>query len=288
MKVGLVLEGGGMRGIYTSGVLDIFLENNIEVDGIIGVSAGVLFGVNYLSKQKGRAIRYNKKYASNKNYMRIYSLLKTGNIVNKDFAYYQVPFKEDKFDNDTYKKSKVPFYAVITNVKTGLAEYIKIKDVFKDMEVLRASSSMPMVSKMVEINNEYYLDGAVGDSIPFNKMMDLGYDKLIVVLTKYKGYKKKKMFSFIPKLFYRKYPSLVESIINRPDMYNKQMEELEKLERSGKLIVIRPSRKIDIKRIESNKDKLQEMYDLGVNDTKKEIKKIYKYINDNLGGNNYE
>ena len=127
MSIGLVLEGGAMRGMYTAGVLDIFLDNEIEVDGIIGVSAGVLFGVNYLSKQRGRVIRYNKKFIKDKRYMGMRSLLKTGNIVNKEFAYYEVPFKLDVFDQDTFEKSNTDFYATITNVETGKPEYVKIK-----------------------------------------------------------------------------------------------------------------------------------------------------------------
>lgn len=278
MKVGLVLEGGAMRGMYTCGVLDVFLDNNIKVDGIIGVSAGVLFGVNYLSNQKGRALRYNKKYAGYKKFMGLHSLITTGNIVNKDFAFYQVPLKEDIFDNDTYKKSKVPFYAVVTNVRNGEAEYIRVKDVFKDMEVLRASSAMPIVSRMVKIKDDYYLDGAIADSIPFNKMKSLGYDKLIVVLTKPIGYRKKKELSRLTKLYYRKYPKLVNAILNRYNMYNNQLDEVLNLEQNGDIIVLRPSKKVKINRIEKDKNKIQEMYDLGVNDAIENLDKIKKYL----------
>ena len=159
MRVGLVLEGGAMRGMYTSGVLDVFLDNNIEVDGIVAVSAGVLFGVNFLSKQRGRSLRYNKRFIKNNNYMGIKSLLTTGNIINKKFAFYEVPQKLDIFDQETYAKSKTNFYATITNVETGKPEYIKIKNVFEQMEVLRATSAMPFVSKIVELKNGKYLDG---------------------------------------------------------------------------------------------------------------------------------
>ena len=134
MNVGLVLEGGAMRGMYTAGVLDVFMEENINVDGIIGVSAGVLFGVNYLSGQKGRVIRYNKRFANDKRYMGLHSLIKTGNIINKEFSFYEVPYKLDKFEDETYKKSKIDFYATITNIETGKPEYIKIKSVFNQME----------------------------------------------------------------------------------------------------------------------------------------------------------
>ena len=154
MSIGLVLEGGAMRGMYTAGVLDVFLENKVKVDGIVAVSAGVLFGVNYLSNQKGRAIRYNKKFAKDKRYMGIRSLLKTGNIINKEFAFYEVPYKLDIFDQETYGKSNTDFYATVTDVETGKPEYIKIKNVFEQMEVLRATSAMPFVSKMVELDGK--------------------------------------------------------------------------------------------------------------------------------------
>lgn len=151
MSIGLVLEGGAMRGMYTAGVLDVFLDNQIEVDGIVGVSAGVLFGVNYLSKQRGRVIRYNKRFAKDKRYMGISSFIKTGNIINKEFAFYDVPYNLDVFDQETYGKSNTDFYATITNIETGKPEYVKIKNVFEQMEVLRATSAMPFVSKIVEI-----------------------------------------------------------------------------------------------------------------------------------------
>ena len=194
MKTCLVLEGGAMRGMYTSGVLDVFLKNNIEVDGIIGVSAGALFGINYCSKQIGRALRYNKKYINDKtvDYMGLKTLLKTGNIVNKEFAFDELPFKLDVFDEKTFQKSKTDFYATITNVKTGLPEYVKITNTKKQMEVFRATGAMPFVSQMVKINNELYLDGALGDSIPVEKAKELGYEKIIVVLTRTLDYKKKK------------------------------------------------------------------------------------------------
>jgi predicted patatin/cPLA2 family phospholipase len=146
VKVGLVLEGGAMRGLYTAGVLDAFMDYDVKVDGIMGVSAGALFGVNYPSKQRGRTLRYNKKYVNDKRYMGLGSLIKTGNIINKEFAYYEIPFKLDKFDEETFEKSGIDFYAVVTNVETGKAEYPLIKNCEKEIEMLRASSCMPIVS----------------------------------------------------------------------------------------------------------------------------------------------
>lgn len=278
MKVGLVLEGGAMRGMYTAGVLDIFLDNKIKVDGIIGVSAGVLFGVNYLSHQRGRVIRYNKKYAKDKRYMGISSLIKTGNIINRDFAYYEVPTKLDVFDQENYSKTNIPFYATVTNVETGEAEYIRVTDVFKQMELLRATSAMPIISRIVEIDNKKYLDGAIADSIPIDKMKSLGYDKLIVVLTKPLEYRKKKRGSSLIKFYYRKYPMFAKTMQNRYIKYNETIEKIIDLENKGDIFVIRPSREVKMSRIEKNPDKLQEMYDLGINDGKKIIKKLRKYI----------
>lgn len=280
MKVGLVLEGGAMRGMYTAGVLDIFLDHQIPIDGIIGVSAGVLFGVNYVSKQRGRALRYNIKYAGDKRYMGIHSLITTGNIVNKDFAYYEVPFKLDLFDQETFANSKTDFYATVTNVDSGKAEYIKITDVYKQMEVFRATSAMPFVSKIVSLDDKKYLDGGIADSIPVDKCHELGYDKIIVVLTRPLEYRKKKTNTLVPKLVYHKYPNFVEAINQRYQKYNQTVAKIAKLEKENKIFVIRPSRTVPIKRLEKDPERLQELYDLGVVDSKKRIDDLINYLND--------
>ena len=187
--VRLVLEGGSFRGLYTAGVLDIMMDNNIEIDEIVGVSAGALFGVNYFSKQKGRAIRYNKKYCGDKRYMSLRSLILTGNYINNKFAFHKVTKKLDPFDNDMFKKVNKPFYAVATNVETGKPEYLKIESPIDDLEILRATSAIPLVSRMIKIDNKKYLDGGVSDSIPVYYNKDK-YDKTIVVLTQPLNYKK--------------------------------------------------------------------------------------------------
>ena len=275
---GLVLEGGAMRGMYTAGVIDIFVDNNIKVEKVVGVSAGVLFGVNYLSGQRERALRYNKKYAGDKRYMGTHSLLTTGNIVNKDFAYYEVPMKLDIFDQTAYENSGMDFYATVTNMKTGQAEYIKIDNVFEQMEVLRATSAMPFVSKPVELENGKYLDGGLSDSIPIEKCKELGCDKIIVVLTRPLEYRKKPTNQLFPKLAYHKYPELVKTINNRFSNYNSTLEKITYLEDKKEIFVIRPSRTIDIKRIERDENKLQEMYDLGVEDCKNSLEGLQEYL----------
>lgn len=276
-KIGLVLEGGGMRGMYTAGVLDTFLENNIEVDGIVGVSAGALFGVNYLSKQKGRAIRYNKKYNRDKEYLGIVPFLKEGNIVSSDYAYRRVPHELDPFDNEVYKASNVPFYAGVTNVRTGRPEYIQVKDVFAQMDVLKASGSMPIVSRPVRIKGKLYLDGAVTDSIPYQWMFRQGYDKVVVVLTRDVNYRKKPFPVKLAKICLKKYPKIAHGMIHRHEMYNNSVRELKKLEKEGKVIVIRPSREIDISKLEKNPEKLQSVYNLGIRDCKRQIETIKQF-----------
>ena len=280
MKIGLLLEGGAMRCLYTAGVLDVFMENNIKIDGIVGVSAGALFGINYKSKQIGRLLRYNKKYAGNKECMGIYSFLTTGNIINEDFCFRRIVNELDPIDYETFKKSDVEFYAVVTNIETGKAEYIKINDL-KDrnsLEVLRASGSMPFLSKPVLVNNKKYLDVGIADSIPIDKIMSMGFDKVIIVLTRPIDYKKKKTNKTFPKIYYRKYPKFAEAINNRYKKYNEELEKVTELEKKGKILVIRPSKLVKIKRIEKDSDKLQEMYDLGRNDTLKLLNKIKDFL----------
>ena len=278
MKIGMVLEGGAMRGMYTAGIIDMLLEDEIKVDTIVGVSAGVLFGVNYLSKQKGRVIRYNKEYAKDPRYMGFKSLITTGNIINKEFAFYEVPFKLDIFDEEEFEKSDCELYATVTNIETGKPEYFKVNNVYSDMELLRATSAMPFVSKIVEWDGKRYLDGGISDSIPVDKCKELGCDKIIVVLTRPLEYRKKKANSFMTKIGYSKYPNLINTINNRYKNYNDILEKVIELEGKNEIFVLRPSKDLHIKRIEKDKEKLQAMYDLGVEDYRKNIEELRKYL----------
>ncbi|HHW7569661.1 TPA: patatin-like phospholipase family protein [Mannheimia haemolytica] len=278
MKVGLVLEGGGLRGIFTAGVLDVFLDEHIHIDGAIGVSAGALFGVNLPSKQKGRALRYNKKYAKDKRYMGLHSLLTTGNIVNRDFAYYELPSRLDPFDQQAFEASGMDFWVTVTNVETGKPEYIKIDNVFEQMEAFRATSSMPIVSKIVEIEGKKYLDGGVSDSIPVQKFIEMGYNKIIVVLTRPLEYRKKPSSMWLFKRFYKKYPKLVQRWENRYAEYNQAVEQIIQLNEKQQIFVIRPSRTVKISRLEKDVDKIQGMYDLGVEDARNALAGLRAYL----------
>ena len=280
MKVGLVLEGGGMRALFTAGVLDALLDiKELDIDGIVGVSAGALFGVNYVSGQKERAIRYNKKYARDKRYMGLHSWITTGNAVNKEFAFYELPFKLDVFDQEKFKQSKIDFYVVMTNVENGQAEYVLIEDVFEQMEYLRATSALPFASKIIEINGKKYLDGGISDSIPIDYCQSLGYDKIILVLTRPENTYKEDKLNFLYKLVYRKYPNLVERLINMGKDYEVVLKKIKNLETESKVFVIRPPKVLKIGRLEKNEDKIQNVYDIGLNTGKKEIDNLLKYLN---------
>ena len=280
MKIGLVLEGGGMRGLFSAGVLDALLElKELSVNGIVGVSSGALFGVNYVSKQKERAVRYNKKYADDKRYMGLHSWITTGNAVNKDFAFYELPCKLDVFDNETFKKAKTDFYVVMTNVESGKPEYVLIEDAFAQMEYLRATSALPFASKIIEINGKKYLDGGISDSIPIDFCESLGYDKIIAVLTRPEGTYKEDKLGFLYKLVYRKYPNLVNSLLNMATDYEKVLAKIKDLENKGKIFVVRPPEVLKIGRLEKNRDKIQKVYDTGLNTGLKELDNIVKYLN---------
>lgn len=281
MKIGLVLEGGSMRGMYTAGVLDIFMDNDIKVDGIIGVSAGALFSPNYFSKQKGRVIRYNKRFCKDYRYMSLLSFLLTGNIVNRQFAFYDVTTKYDVFDNDIFIKNNTGYYVTVTNVESGKAEYLEVKDVLGEMEKLRASSAIPFVSRIVEIDGRKYLDGGIADSIPVLKCKEMGYDKIIVVLTRPADYRKGALSEMVRKMLaikYKKYPEFIKTMEKRYIEYNKTIDMINEMEKKNEIFVIRPSSRIKVKTIERNPNKLQTVYDLGVADCKNQLEQLRDYL----------
>lgn len=289
MKTGLVLEGGAMRGMYTAGVLDVFMENNINFDKIAGVSAGAIFGVNFLSRQNGRVIRYNMRFNKEKDYIGLLPLIREGNIVNTDYAYRKVPRELDVFDDEEYIKNaaETPFYAVVTNIKTGCAEYKRIYSVFRQMDALRASGSMPFLAKPVEINGKKYLDGAVADSIPFAFLRREGCEKLVAVLTRDINFRKKSVSPLMTKLCYGKYKEFSKTLLNRHNSYNSQTAEIKRLEESGKAFVIRPSKPIEIGRIEKDPDKLKAVYMLGRKDAESLITDLKSFLESGKTEENY-
>lgn len=280
-KVGLVLEGGGMRGMYTAGVLDVFMEEGIMPDGIIGVSAGAIHGCNFLAEQYGRSVRYNLKYINDKRYVSLKSLITTGDLFNVEFCYDTIPNELNKFDYEKFKENAkdVPFYVGCTNVETGQPEYIRCTDLKEEMPYLRASASLPLVSKIVEVDGKKLLDGGVSDSIPVAYFRGIGYKKNIVVLTRPEGYEKKADPSIgVVEKVYSKYSEFVETCRERSESYNRSVDYIEYYERHGQNIIIRPSKNIKIGRVEKDVRKLKYMYKLGRYDTKKKLEQIKEFM----------
>ena len=280
MKKGLILEGGAMRGMFTAGVMDVLMENKIEFDGAVGTSAGAAFGCNYKSGQIGRVIRYNTKFSRDKRYSGFRVFLKTGNYYSTDFCYGEVPLKYDKFDFQAYKKNPMEFYVVCTDIEKGEAVYHKYEGNEKSgFDWIRASASMPLVSKIVEIDGKKLLDGGVTDAIPVKFFKNLGYDKNVVILTQPKGYKKGKSKSvpFI-KMLYKKYPKLISLMENRHNMYNGTLKYIEDLEKKGELFVIRPEKALPIKRVEKDEEKLKETYKIGRQVMKENLDALKEYL----------
>ena len=279
MKAGLVLEGGAMRGMYTAGVIDAFLDHNVQVDGIVGVSAGACFGCNLFSKQRGRVLRYNTRFMGDPRNVSLRSLITTGDIINRQFAYYEIPNKYDIFDEETFEASGGAYYVTVTNVETGKPEYLRMHNLLREIEKIRASASMPFCSQIVEIDGKKYLDGGIADSIPVRAAMDMGYDKLIVVLTQPADYVKGPMNARLARAWYRKYPNLVDTMVNRHVSYNAQSEDVKRLEAEGKIFVIRPKAALDIDRLEKKPERLKAVYDIGLDDANAQMAALQAYLN---------
>lgn len=265
MKYGLVLEGGAMRGLFSAGVMDVMMENGIEFDGAVGVSAGAAFGCNYKSRQPGRAIRYNMRFARDKRYCSMESLVKTGDLFNAEFAYHTVPSELDVFDNETFVSNPMEFYAVCTNVETGTAVYHRMERGGDEAyEWIRASASMPVVSRIVEIDGMKLLDGGVADSIPLAFFERMGYERNVVILTQPTGYVKKKN-PLMPAMHWslRKYPRMVEAMRTRHLIYNEQLRHVSEQENKGCAFVIRPDEPLRIGHISHNPDEMKAVYETG-------------------------
>lgn len=270
MKLGMVLEGGGMRGMYTAGVLDLLMEKDFYPDGIFGVSAGVCHGASYASHQKGRSYRINVENCTNSDYMSFKSWLRTGDFFNADYAYGRIPDELIPFDYETYDRYRgsMPLYAVVTNVDTGRAEYIPVGDMHKGIAYVRASASLPIMARIVGVDGRRYLDGGVSDSIPVEAAMEHGYERNIVVLTRPEGYVKEpnELMPVIERIYGRRYPNLVRASAERHIVYNRTLERLAELEKEGRVFIIRPSETIKVSRIERKPEKLDAIYRLGYED----------------------
>ncbi len=280
MKKGLIMEGGAMRGMFTAGVIDVMMEHGIEFDGAIGVSAGAAFGVNYKSRQIGRAIRYNERFCNDKRYCSLWNLIRDGNLYSKDFCYGEVPLVHDPFDFEAYEANPMEFHIVCTDIATGKPHYHEFKGrEDHEFDWIRASASMPLVSEIVEIDGLKLLDGGIADAIPLQYFESIGYTRNVVILTQHAEYDKKESVAmpFI-RFLYRKYPALVQAMEVRHLMYNAQRDYVNRQEAAGKALVIRPAAPLPVKRLTKDPAVLRATYNIGRATAEKRLADIRNYL----------
>ena len=280
VKTGIVLEGGGMRGMYTCGILDVLMENHIYVDGMVGVSAGIAFGCNYKSRQAGRALRYNVRFAKDRRYSGMMSLLKTGNYYNAHFAYNLVPRHYDIFDYNVFEDTAMECYAVCFDVKTGNGVYQRLDRVNDDFfEWIRASASMPVVAQPVEVGGRLLLDGGLADSIPLEFMMSKGYERNIVVLTREDGFRKTSEHGmWLIKPLLRKWPKVIEALKQRPAHYNMQLQQVREQERKGTAFVFRPFKPLNVSRTTHDAAEMNRVYQQGREEALQRLDELKRFL----------
>ena len=280
MKYGLVMEGGAMRGLFTAGVTDVLMENGITFDGAVGVSAGAAFGCNYKSGQHGRTIRYNWAYCRDKRYCSIRSLIKTGDMFGAEFCYHELPGKLDVFDTAAFRQSPMEFYVVATDVLTGKPVYKKLEKAdYNELEWIRASASLPLAARVVEVDGCKLMDGGISDSIPLKFFRKAGYERNVVILTRPRDYIKKQSRSMLlMSIALRKYPKLLEAVKNRPHMYNAELKYVRSEEKKGTAFVIAPDEPLPVGHIEHNSEVLLEVYRRGRAAANKSLSKLMKFL----------
>lgn len=280
-KATLVLEGGATRGVFTSGALDFLMEQKLYMSHVIGVSAGACNGVDYVSKQIGRTkncmIHTEKEY----DYINLRKFVRERSLIDMDMIFEKFPNEVYPFDFDTYFQSDIVCEMVTTNCVTGKAEYMTEKsDPKRLMKVCRASSSLPLFSPIVNIDGTPYLDGGLADSVPIERALEIGNEKIVVILTRNPGYQKKMPSKGVMKIYrssYKTYPNLLRTIARRSIVYNRTMEKIEKLEEEGKIFVLRPQMKT-VSRLERNADTLTDFYNHGYNYMKKQYHNLLEYL----------
>ena len=280
MKRSLVLEGGAMRGLFTAGVMDVFLENNIEFDSAIGVSAGAAFGCNYKSKQIDRVRRYATKYCNYWKFCSFRSWLLTGDVFGAKFGYETIPQELDVFDEETYRKNPMDFIVVAMDINTGEAVYHTMPTCEgDDIAFMRASASQPILSRPVKIQGRKYLDGGMRDSIPLQYMVEHGYGKNIVILTQPEGFVKEQM-KVMPliKILTLNHPEIAKALYARPAMYNAQLDYVREHEKAGDALVIRPEAPLGLKTVVHDPAELQRVYDLGREVATKRIEEVKAFM----------
>ena len=280
INAALVLEGGALRSVYSAGVLDSFLENKIEFPYIVGVSAGALNAGNYVSKQIGRSARVNIDYVDDPRYIGIGPLLKGKSIFNFDFLFGEPTKEWMPYEERTFLESKQRYVIGATNCRTGQQDFFE-RHTYKELvEILKASSTLPILSQIAYIGNEPYLDGGIVEAVPIKKAMEDGYEKIVVILTRSKGFQSQSsvIMDSLYKIYYRKYPNLVEKLCTMTERYNRLLDEIKNMEKQGKIFVIQPQNPVNVRRIERNKKRLRKLYEEGCKEGKAAIADMYKYL----------
>ncbi len=269
----LILEGGALRSVYTSGVLDVLMKYKIEANYVLGVSAGALTGMNYISKQQSRSKDINIEYCDNPRYIGLKALRKEGGLIGYDYLFNKISKEDNPFNYDTFKESKQKFISVITNCEKGTTEYVEKNECRGDIfKVVQASSSMPLCSKMVKIGNNHYLDGAITMPIPVDWAIKQGHKNILVVLTRDRNYRKPEISNTMKRVYkrvYHKYPKLVEKLCTMPERYNALKEHINELEKQGRIFVVAPEVPVTVSRLEKDKEKLRKLYEEGRRDMEK-------------------
>lgn len=277
-RIGLVLEGGAMRGMFTAGVLDVLMRARVECDAMIGVSAGAALGCNYKSRQIGRALRYNKRFCADPRYAGVRSWLTTGDIYSREFAYGVVPFRADPMDERAFAADPMEFWCVATDAATGEPAYRCMRHAI-DMPFVRASASIPIASRPVEIDGRRYVDGGVSDPVPLEFFEKQGYARTIVVLTQPDDYRKTPLPHMRAiRLALHRYPHLAEAIERRPGMYNREIDYVREREKAGAALVIRPAESLNIGALCKDPEELQRVYDCGVREATKALPRVLGFV----------
>lgn len=279
-KVAIVLEGGSFRGQFTAGVLDVLMEHRVEVAACYGTSAGALNGLNYKSRQIGRANRVNLAFCNDPRYMGAQSLITTGSMVGYDFMLNDVQDRLDPFDNDAYLANPMEMYACATDMMFGTAAYLPVRNATLDIDAVRASTSLPLVTQPVEIDGHLYLDGGVADSVPVEHALeDAGFDRAIVVLTQDRDYVKGP-YGLMPAALraYAAYPYLLEAMGDRHERYNEQREHIWEYEREGRAFVLAPTRPVEVGHVEHDAAKLLDLYIQGRQEAEAHIDGIREFV----------
>ena len=277
-KTGLVAEGGGMRGIYAAGILDVLGEHGISFDGLIGVSAGSVHVLSFAAGQHGRNIRYYKKYCADPRFVSFRNLIRTGDIADEQFCYHDLPEKLDPFDYEAFDRAGIPVWCVCTNLETGGPEYLQITDARTQIDILRAGASLPFCSRPVEWEGMKLLDGGCSDSIPVQAFRRMGYDKNVVILTQAEGYVKKAQNPLMVRAAYHKYPNFCRTLERRHTMYNKTLYEIRQLEQEGKVFVFRPSQDPDIARLAKDPKELDRVYRMGRRNAEAKLEQLREFL----------